>query len=67
MRDKDGNLLVVYHGTSEDFTVFDITKSRSYYESHDYDLPGFYFSESQMESGGYGDNVKPYYVNVTKP
>ena len=67
VRDKDGNLLVVYHGSSEDFNVFDITKSRSYDESPDYDLPGFYFSESDMESGGYGDNVKAYYVNVTNP
>ncbi len=67
VRDKDGNLLVVYHGSRENFNVFDITKSRSYDERPDYDLPGFYFSESDMESGGYGDNVKAYYVNVTNP
>ena len=29
VRDADGNLLVVYHGTYEDFTVFDITKTAS--------------------------------------
>ena len=28
IRDEDGNLLVVYHGTDADFTVFDRTKSR---------------------------------------
>ena len=28
-RDKDGNLIVVYHGTYEDFTVFDISKTAS--------------------------------------
>ena len=67
VRDKDGNLLVVYHGTMENFSVFDITKSRSYDEKLNYDLPGFYFSESNEESGGYGSAVKPYYVNVTNP
>ena len=67
VRDKDGNLLVVYHGTMESFSVFDITKSRSYDEKLNYDLPGFYFSESNEESGGYGSAVKPYYVNVTNP
>ncbi len=29
VRDKNGNLLVVYHGTYEDFTIFDITKTAS--------------------------------------
>ena len=33
--DKDGNLIPVYHGSMEDFTVFDITKARSYDESPD--------------------------------
>lgn len=67
VRDKNGNLLVVYHGTMEDFSVFDITKSRSYDEVLNYDLPGFYFSESNDESGSYGENIKAYYVNVTNP
>lgn len=67
VRDKNGNLMVVYHGTAENFTVFDITKSRSYDEKLNYDLPGFYFSESNDESGSYGDSVKSYYVNITNP
>lgn len=29
VRDENGNLLVVYHGTYEDFTVFDISKTAS--------------------------------------
>ena len=29
VRDAEGNLLVVYHGTYEDFTVFDISKTSS--------------------------------------
>ena len=45
---KDGTPKIVYHSTDSDFTVFDITKSRSYDETVDYDLPGFYFSESNL-------------------
>lgn len=29
VRDEDGNLLVMYHGTDSDFTVFDKTKGRA--------------------------------------
>ena len=64
---EDGTPKVVYHGTSENFTVFDITKSRSYDETPDYDLPGFYFSESTDESGSYGDNLGEYYINIRNP
>lgn len=56
---EDGTPKVVYHGSSENFEAFDITKSRSWEGTPDYDLPGFYFSESTEESGGYGD-IKPY-------
>mgnify|MGYP004650258437 FL=1 len=58
---------MVYHGTRERFTVFDITKSRSYDEKLNYDLPGFYFSESADESGSYGGNVGAYYINISNP
>ncbi|MDY3929266.1 MAG: hypothetical protein SOZ34_07895 [Clostridia bacterium] len=57
---EDGTPKVVYHGTGEDFTIFDITKSRSYDEKLDYDLPGFYFSENTEESGSYGENLGAY-------
>lgn len=66
VRDEDGNLMVVYHGTMEDFTVFDIKKARSYDETLDYDLPAFYFSQSTEEGGSYG-KAKPYYVNIKNP
>ncbi len=64
---EDGTPKVVYHGTSDDFTVFDITKSRSYDEKLDYDLPGFYFSESIDESGSYGGNLGAYYIDIKNP
>lgn len=63
----DGTPKIVYHGTSENFTVFDITKSRSYDEKLNYDLPGFYFSENSDESGSYGGNLGTYYINIKKP
>lgn len=66
VRDENGNLLVVYHGTSENFTKFDITKSRSYKGEVDYDLPGFYFTANKQEASDYG-NVKPFYLNITNP
>ena len=63
----DGTPKVVYHGTSEKFTVFDITKSRSYDEKLNYDMPGFYFSESADESGAYGDSLGQFYINIKNP
>lgn len=64
---EDGTPKVVYHGTGEKFNVFDITKSRSYDETLNYDLPGFYFSESTDESGSYGENVGEYYIDIKRP
>ncbi|MBR2987314.1 MAG: hypothetical protein IKC63_04785 [Clostridia bacterium] len=63
----NGYTIKVYHGSNAEFTVFDITKSRSWDGTPDYDLPGFYFSESTDESGGYGDTVKEYYIKIEKP
>ena len=51
--DEDGNLLVVYHGTDADFTVFDRTKGRS-----TMDIQGSFFSPWDIDAGGYGPNVK---------
>ena len=63
----NGYTIKAYHGSDASFTVFDITKSRSWDGTPDYDLPGFYFSESTDESGGYGDTVKEYYIKIEKP
>ncbi len=64
---KDGTPKVVYHTTSDKFTVFDITKSRSWDGTVDYDLPGFYFAENYEDSAAYGDNTMACYVKITKP
>ena len=62
VRDEDGNLLKVYHGTSEDFTVFDRTKGRQ-----NMDIQGSFFSPWELDAQGYGENVKAYYLNITNP
>lgn len=62
IRDEDGNLLVVYHGTNEEFTVFDKTKGRS-----SMDIQGSFFSPWDLDAQGYGQNVKAYYLNITNP
>ncbi|HIU22948.1 MAG TPA: hypothetical protein IAD49_05145 [Candidatus Fimihabitans intestinipullorum] len=43
VRDENGNLKVLYHGTRNDFTVFDINKSGS---SSKQAKAGFWFTES---------------------
>ena len=62
IRDEDGNLLVVYHGTYENFTVFDRTKGRS-----TADIQGMFFSPWELDAKGYGPNVEAYYLNITNP
>lgn len=62
VRDEDGNLLKVYHGTTENFTVFDKTKGRS-----NMDIQGMFFSPWEIDAKGYGSNVNAYYVNITNP
>lgn len=62
VRDKDGNLLKVYHGTSESFTVFDKTKGRA-----NMDIQGMFFSPWEIDAKGYGGNVNAYYLNIKNP
>ena len=62
VRDEDGNLLKVYHGTFESFTVFDKTKGRA-----NMDIQGIFFSPWELDAKGYGKNVNAYYINITNP
>ena len=69
VRDENGNLQVMYHGTKNGgFTVFDINKSKS---SGNYGT-GFYFASTKSYSSDYVDNSsnsKMYevYLNITEP
>jgi len=62
VRDENGNLLVVYHGTDADFTVFDKTKGRA-----NMDIQGLFFSPWELDAGGYGSKVLAGYLNITNP
>lgn len=62
MRDKNGNLKVMYRGDSEDFDTFDRSKMNNYGTFGN----GFYFSEENSHAGTYG-NTKEYYLNIENP
>ena len=66
--DEQGNPLVVYHtGTMGD--VYDMTKSRSYSGSPDYEIPGIYLTADKAESQEYGtpEQTKALYVSIQNP
>lgn len=60
--DDEGNPLVVFHGTSESFTVFDMSRGRA-----NMDIQGSFFSPWELDASGYGENVNAYYLNITNP
>ena len=67
IRNDKGELLEVYHGTNNDFTVFD----KSYLGSASGDVgflgDGFYFATHEGEAGYYGGKKIKTYLNVTNP
>lgn len=62
VRNEQGQLLVVYHGTDAEFTVFDRTKSRA-----NMDIQGNFFSPWELDAKGYGSKVGAYYLDIKKP
>ena len=62
IRDEDGRLMPVYHGTSESFTVFDMSKGRA-----NMDIQGAFFSPWDIDAAGYGENVGRYYLDIKNP
>ena len=62
IRDENGNLKVMYHGSPASFSVFDKKKARSsgYYGS------GFYFTESESHAGQYGSKYETY-LDIKNP
>ncbi|MCQ2220068.1 MAG: peptidoglycan DD-metalloendopeptidase family protein [Prevotella sp.] len=55
IRDENGQLLVVYHGTDAEFDVFKNTGS------------GHYFTANPKYAERYGSNVRAFYLNIVKP
>ena len=62
IRDVNGNLKVMHHGSQESFTVFDKKKAKTsgYYGK------GFYFTDSDSHAKQYG-NTYDVYLNITNP
>lgn len=60
--DEDGNLRVVYHGSSEKFNTFDMNKGRA-----NMDIRGSFFSPWDIDAQGYGENVRAFYLNIKNP
>lgn len=65
-RDDEGRLLVVYHATDADFTVFDKAKQGSANGPGVWGS-GFYFDTDQSFAEEFGSKSKPYYLNITNP
>ena len=55
VRDDDGNLLEVYHGTNNNFNTF-----RSEYNE-------YYFTDDKNAAADYGGNIRQEYLNLTNP
>ena len=58
----DGTPMIVYHGTSELFDAFDISKGRA-----NMDIQGAFFSPWVEDAEGYGENVGAYYLSIQNP
>ncbi len=60
--DSEGKPLVVYHGTTENFDIFDRTKTRA-----NMDIQGNFFSPWEIDAQGYGNNVRAFYLSIKNP
>lgn len=70
VRDENGNLLVVYHGTKNGgFTEFSKEKIRSGVTLYSNNGDGFYFTENKAAADKYGKNNSLYsvYLNLENP
>ena len=62
---KAGYTVKAYHGTDNEFTVFDKTKIMSNMGAAFYGT-GFYFSTSERDANNYGNKIMPVYLRVGK-
>lgn len=65
--DKNGNPLVVYHGSNAEFDTFDIEKIGSNSGNFGHLGFGFYFSTDIREAEGYGNNIIKAYLKICNP
>lgn len=64
VRDEEGNLQIMYHGTAADFTVFDKNKIG---KTGAFEGTGFNFTPSEARAKSYGGKVMAVYLNVVNP
>jgi hypothetical protein len=69
VRDENGNLKVVWHGTSAEFTVFDIEKAGSNWGGDSRLGKGFYFANTEDEAIEWSNSMNPIkaYLNLVNP
>ena len=58
--DANGNLLKVYHGTTDKFNTFRQNRADGW-------GTGIYFTDNRAEASTYGENVVEAYLNITNP
>jgi hypothetical protein len=63
--DENGEPLVVYHGSRNDFNEFTLFKGHS--GSGKINSLGHYFTENKIRAGYYGDKVKGYFLKAINP
>ena len=74
-RDKDGNLLSLYHGTAANFTVFDLAKAGENYDGWSQYGQGIYLTPNKKEAQYFADNagwgrdtqIMNLYANLQNP
>lgn len=63
VRDNNGNLLTVYHGTDRAFTEF----KNKYIQHGRAIIDGFYLTPDRANANEYGNNIMELYANVENP
>ena len=64
VRTEDGSLKVMYHGTQNQFTVFDFSQGGKNGTAEGF---GIYLTDNPEVSQSYGDRIIKGYANITKP
>ena len=64
VRDEQGRLLEVYHGTNADFTVFNKSMVGSNTGSRGFYGAGFYLATNKRDAQSYGDKTFEVYVSA---
>lgn len=68
VRDDNGNLMVMYHGSQNEFSVFDKSKIKTGISMYSNNGDGFYFTDSKELVKKYSKGkIYKTYLNITNP